>query len=91
MRKMLTGGERVGELRERWGSQCQRHKRSVLCDVFGEWCSDRVRDGGAKEGREVVWDTSQRASSVLLRNLDFIPLPLKVIPLKVLEKGNHLF
>ena len=42
------------------------------CDVFGEWCSDRVRDVGAKEGRKVVWDTSQRASSVLLRNLDFI-------------------
>lgn len=60
------------------------------CDVFAEWCSDRVRDVGAKEGRKVVWDTSQRASSVLLRNLDFIPLPLKVIPLKLLEKGNHL-
>lgn len=45
---------------------------------------------GAKEAEKVVRDTSQRASSVLLRNLDFIPLPLKVIPLKVLEKGNHL-
>lgn len=45
---------------------------------------------GGQGGRKVVRDTSQRASSVLLRNLDFIPLPLKVIPLKVLEKGNHL-
>lgn len=45
---------------------------------------------GGKEGRRVVWVILQRAWSVLLRNLDFIPLPLKVIPLKVLEKGNHL-
>lgn len=45
---------------------------------------------GGKEGRRVVWVILQRAWSVLLRNLDFIPLPLKVIPLKVLEKRNHL-
>ena len=59
--------------------------------MFGEWFCDRVRDVGGKEGRKVVWDRSQRVSSVPLRNLDFIPLPLKVIPLNVLEKGNHLF
>lgn len=61
-----------------------------VCDVFGKWCCDRVRRGEGKEGRTVVGDRLQRAWSVLLRNLGLIPLPLKVIPLKILEKGNHL-
>lgn len=54
--------------------------------------NDTVTESGMWRGggQKVVWDRSQRASSVLLRNLDFIPLPLKVIPLKVLGKGNPL-
>lgn len=48
-----------------------------------------MRGVGGKEGRKGGWDRLQRAWSVLLKNLDFISLLLKVIPLKVLDKGNH--
>lgn len=57
--------------------------------MFGEWWCDRVRGVGGKEGRKGGWDRLQRAWSVLLKNLGFISLLLKVIPLKVLDKGNH--
>lgn len=82
--KMVTGRERVGELRSiRAVSAKTKH---VAC--LGNETRQSEGLWGARRQKS-SWDTSQRASSVLLRRLDFIPLPLKVIPLRFL-KGNHL-
>lgn len=79
MRKLVTGSKR--------GGSAARDTQEARGGSAGR-CRARVRV--PRGGRQGGWDRSQTASRVLLRNLDLVPLPLKVVPFPVLEESSLL-